>query len=240
MADEIKVDWSRFETALVKRIASSKRETLHILTEQARGITARITSITPAAKPASIAADIRKVYGTPAMAYAEIQRRGDPRADQFWFIHKKGGIRTAADLFHDITGSQLYEFDGGTAHQRARKRGKVNLRRPLFFIRDEQPLKDYIREMQQRRDWLRSGWGPVARKLGGSYAAGVLRHATSPGSAEIVITADRLSVRAVNGVGYASNTDLERRVQFAINAQAGAMERAFERYEETLNRRAGL
>lgn len=242
MADEIKVDWSRFERALVNRIASSKRELPQILIEQARGITRRVTDITPAAKPAGIAADIRKVYGTPGAAYELMKESGHAdAADQFWFIHSKGGVNTAADVFEKTMGRPLYRFDGGEAHRRARsRRGKVTLKKPLFYLRDEGELKAYIRTMQEHRDWLRSGWGMIARKLGGSYAAGVLRHHEAPGSAEVIITNERLSVRAVNAVKFASNTDLERRVQFAINAQAGAMERAFQRYEDQLNRRAGL
>jgi hypothetical protein len=241
VAEEIKIDWTRFNEALVRRVATSQRERPQILVEQARGIFSKVAMITPSAKVGSIAADIRRVYGTPRGAYDALKREGGGMEKPFWKAVKAGHINTASDILQSRTGKPLYDFDGGVAHRRAKnRRGKVKQRAPFFFIRDEESLKAYIKEMQTHKDWLRSGWGATARKLGGSYVEGVLKHASAPGSANVDIGTDRISVTGENGVEYASIVDLERQLKWAIEAQAGAMERQWVAFEEKMNRLAGL
>jgi hypothetical protein len=254
MSEEINMDWSRFETALQRRLATSSRDHLAVLSEQARGIQRRVIEVTPPGSEgvkgtsrkaremgmAAVGRDIRRIYGTPGDAYELIRAKNEQVAGAFWKAHQQRDVAEASRLMESVVGKKLFPFDGGKLHGSFKKKqGRVKSRGAIFFVEDEKELNDYIKTRQKRVQFLQAGWKEAASKLGLTLPSSISTH-HSVGSAVIEVTATRIRIVATNGVSYASNADVERRIQFAINAQGGAMERQMERYVETLNRRAGL
>jgi hypothetical protein len=254
MSEEIKMDWSRFETALQRRLATSSRDHLLVLSDQARGILRKVVEITPpgtkgvnglsraarAMGQAAVERDIRSLYGTASGAYDTIRQRDEAAAAAFWANHKAGDTTAASAILRAKTGTGLHKFDGGTLHKRHQnRRGRVRSKRVIFYVDDERDLDAYIKGKQKRVNFLQAGWKAAFAKLGLPLPVNVSGH-EAPSTAVIEVTATRLRILAVNAVNYASNTDLERRIQWAINGQAGSMERQMEKYMENLNRRAGL
>jgi hypothetical protein len=253
MSEEIRMDWSRFETALTRRLATSSRDHLLVLSEQARGIQRRVIDVTPPGSEgvkgtsrqarkmgmAKVEGDIRKIYGTPGDAFELIKAKDAHAADAFWAAHKKQHLAEASRVMETVVGKKLYPFDNGSLHKRMRRGGRVRSRSIIFYVEDQRELKSYIKERQKRVQFLQAGWKHVAAQLGLSVPASISAH-HAPGSAVIEVTQTRIRIVATNGVSYASNADVGRRIQFAINAQAGAMERQMQTYIDNLNRKAGL
>jgi hypothetical protein len=253
MSEEIRMDWSRFETALTRRLATSSRDHLLVLSEQARGIQRRVIDVTPPGSEgvkgtsrqarkmgmAKVEGDIRKIYGTPGDAFELIKAKDEKAAGAFWAAHQKRNFTEANRVMESVVGKRLHSFDGGNLHKRMRRKGSVRSRSIIFFVEDEKDLKDYIKSRQKQVNFLQAGWLSAALKLGLTLPASIATH-QAPGSAVVEVTATRIRIVATNGVKYASDADVERRIQFAINSQAGAMERQMERYMQNLNRRAGL
>jgi hypothetical protein len=254
MSEEINMDWSRFETALQRRLATSSRDHLMVLADQARGIMRQVVDITPpgsqgvkgttraarAMGQTAVARDIRKLYGTPGDAYETIRQRNSDLAAGFWKQLKEGNRAAASEILRSISGVGVYAFDGGTLHKRHKnRRGRVQNNRVVMYVEDDKPLTDYITMRQKNVNFLQAGWKPAAGKLGFSLPASIAGH-QAPGAVVLEVTATRLRLVAENRVEFAARTDLARRIQWAINAQAGAMERQMERFTQTFNRQAGL
>lgn len=239
MADEFKFDWTDFEAKFVRRAASASRPAAAILLEQARGIFRAVIEITPPGHTgvkagtraaaehgkAKVEGDIRALYGTAATAYDRIMEAGKAKASAFWFLHKRGDDANAARVFKDATGEWFGPFDGGAIHRSHFTRGSVKKRkgRPIIYVNDERALNDFIKAQQSHVHWLAGGWNNVARRLGISVSSEISRQ-NSPGMATVDFTMDHLRVIATNAVAYATDTDLERRIQWAIDRQAQKME----------------
>lgn len=236
----------------MRRAASASRPAGAILIEQGRGIFRTVIDITPPGhgsvkagstaatkrSEAKISGDIAKLYGSPSRAYNDIwERAGEQQANAFWSLKTKNPA-AAAELVRTHTGASFSPFDGGELHRRQFKRGRVNAGRrktPLIYVRDPKPLEDYIKSVQSRVNFLAAGWEEVARKLGVSLAQSISRH-SAPSVAIVDFTMDHLRVIATNAVSYASNTDLERRIQWAIDTQAAKMQRQWEFFVANLSR----
>jgi hypothetical protein len=249
----INFDYSRFDQSLTRFLATTRRTLPVVLMEQARGIVRNAIAITPPGKAndgdvtlggaakklgeTAIASDIRSIYGTPAQAYDLIKEHmsntGEP--DGFWKHLKRGGIAQANQIFQDATGQKLYPFDDGAVHQRFKKgRARAHARKPVFFLQDTKPLDTYVKSIQKRVGWLASGWNAVAARLGVKPAAWIWRN-HGDGSATLRETTTGIVIRAENDVSYAKYIpDMHRRLQSAIDRQAGAMKKRVQSYLKQL------
>jgi len=254
MSDEIRMDWTRFETSLQRRLATSSRDHLLVLSEQARGIMRTVVELTPPGHDgvpgtgrkarqmgmAAVARDIKRIYGTPGDMFAEIKQRNEQMADAFYGQVKARDIAAASATALRAIGKPLYPFDGGSLHKRFKgKQGRVKSRAQIFYVEDEKELKNYIKERQKHVQFLQAGWKSTAAKLGIQLPGSITSH-NSPGAIAIEVSAQRLRIIATNAVKYASNADVERRIQWAINRQASKMERQWETYAQRFNQRSGL
>lgn len=254
MTEEIAMDWSGFETALQRRLATSSRDHLLVLSEQARGIMKTVVELTPPGHDgvpgttrkarqmgqAAVARDIRKIYGTPGTMFDEIKQCNEQAADAFWSQIKARDLPAASETAKRITGKPLYPFDGGALHKRFKgKQGRVRSKKVIFFVEDEKELEDYIKTRQKHVQFLQAGWKKSTAKLGISLPSSITTH-NAPGAVLIEVTAQRLRIVATNAVQYASNADVERRIQWAINRQAARMARSWDNYVEKFNHRSGL
>ncbi len=246
MADGFTFDWRDFEANFVQRAATASRPAAEILLQQSRGIFRTIVEISPPGGAglkagsaaatergrAKIAGDLAKLYGTPSSAYdAILKKSGEARADAFWAL-RNTRPESAARIVRRELGASFSPWDDGALHRQQFKRGRVNAGRrqsPLVYVRDAAPLKQYIKDMQGRVNYLAGGWEAVAAKLGISLPASIAKH-HAPSAAVVDFTIDRLRVIATNAVKYASDTDLQRRIQWAIDVQAAKMKRQWEAF----------
>lgn len=255
----VDVDYSRFDRALAAILANSKRDAVDVMMTQARGVIKNIIAITPpahvtetatvmrgAAKAhgeALVAKDIRGIYGTPAQAFDRIRGAGiAPGADKgFWRHLKHGELDQANAILTAAHGRKIYPFDGGQAHRNLKRgRARPGNKSILFYVADVKELNAYIKTVQGRVGWLAAGWNQAAAKLGVQPLGWVWRH-SAPGKALVEISDNGVKITMTNQVKFAREAaDMERRVQWALDQQAGNMERLTKQYLETLVRRAGL
>lgn len=99
----------------------------------------------------------------------------------------------------------------------------------------EDVFRAYLKEQQAKVGYLLSGWRVAARKLGLNIPQWIL-NADGPSQALIEVRPDRLRILATNEVAYASNTGLNRRIQWAIDQQAAKMQRQWEEWSRRLFR----
>jgi hypothetical protein len=245
MSEEIKMDWTAFNAALVRRVATSSRDGIMILAEQARGIIREGVAVTPPGHPgvpggtraaqqhgeAKVAADLAKLYGTPGTAFALIRDRDVHQAAAFWQLHKHGNATAAKQIVQQQIGGTYGPFDGGRLHDTQFVGGRVkgSKRRPVLYVSNPEELKAFAARQSGRVHYLASGWNEIAAKLGISLPQMITRH-TGPGHAVIEISETRLRIVATNDVAYASDTGLERRLQFAIDRQASKMEAQWQNF----------
>ena len=241
MEATLDLDLTRFNAALSATLAESKREAEVVLKEQARGVIRTMIDLTPpgskgvrgiAARQqgeAAVEVGIRGIYGTPSQAYDALRRDAAPGiAEGFWRHLKRGDFDEASQLSRSyLDGRGLYEFDRGRLHQDL-KRGRArpgNRRKPIYYTYQPAEVDAYIKDIQKRVGWLAAGWNMAAAKFGIEPPAWIWRH-SAPGKADLVITDTSLKAVMTNGVKYASQVeDLVRRLDWALDYQAGAMER---------------
>lgn len=249
---ELDINYDRFNAALAKVLTTSKRDVEVVMREQMRGIMRTVIGVTPPAHivqsgdagwravqggkakahgSALVKSDILSIYGGPGALYDEIEKKEEFMAAAFWRHHKAGETERASAIARQVTGKGLYAFDGGKAHQnlkRGRRRGRS--RTILFYVADSAPLNDYIKQIQARVGWLAAGWNEAAAALGIQPAQWILRH-PSPGAVRVEVNENGIKITATNAVSYASaTTDLNRRVQYAVDEQAAAMDRRLQNF----------
>jgi hypothetical protein len=246
MSDGLTVYTEAFDSAFARMLATSKRDIQVVAEEQMRGVIRGVIGITPPAHIVKasetawsvvqggeakshgmslVSSDIRSIYGLPRDAYNDIRAKDADQAAAFWRYHKRHETDAASAIARKVLGKGLYQFDGGKAHQNL-KRGRARGRAKsfIFYIDSKAPLDAYVREIQARVGWLAAGWNEAAAKLGVKPQQWIWRHA-APGSARVEVNDNGIKITATNAVNYASVSDLERRVQYALDEQAAAMNR---------------
>jgi len=152
--------------------------------------------------------DIRRVYATPARVYRSFpdKRKGGV----FLGAMARRGYSRAQVMVDSFASSYrgvpIRPFDGGAAHQAARKRGRVPAnQRPLMIVQTTRNLDTYIRAEKEHVGKAKGGWAGGASALGGSRGLPqwVTRHAS--GGAYENYTGDIFRVRIENNVPYAQD-----------------------------------
>jgi len=197
-------DRSKFDSALRKFRALSKKAVGTVLKEQARGIMRRVTEFTPPGGGG--------VQGQPAK--------------------KRGEAKVAGDIFKLMERGRKKEVSTeapADIHRRNRDaRGRVRRElTPKIKVRASD-LARLVREKKRMVGFLASGWKAAASKFSARLPAWITRHA-GQGSAKVRSDAAMVEVSATNSVNYASRLDIDRRIQSAIDGQAGAMQRQVEK-----------
>lgn len=169
--------------------------------------------------------DIARVYISPSTVYKSFENRGI--ADAFWFHFQKrhyGQAQIIMDRYHpNYKGVPIRAFDGGSAHQAARRKGKVlQKQRPAMVVQTARNLDAYIKKEVDHVGEAKAGWAACALALGGTRGLPqwVTRHAgkLSPGAVlENYSSGARWSVTMTNGVRYAQEALSFGEKQVAIN-----------------------
>lgn len=101
--------------------------------------------------------------------------------------------------------------------------------------------KAYIKKVLARVGLLAAGWNASAIKLGARFPAWIKRHGHANGQCLVEENARGIRIRMENAVGFATKVrGLERRIKWAINAQANALDRAADNIMRKTAQRAGF
>jgi len=101
--------------------------------------------------------------------------------------------------------------------------------------------KAYIKKVLARVGLLAAGWNASAIKLGARFPAWIKRHGHNNGQCLVEESARGIRIRMENMVGFATRVrGLERRIKWAINAQANALDRAADNIMRKTAQRAGF
>ena len=214
MTTEIEVDTREFMATAARFLATSKRDHLVVMREQAKGVIREVIALTPP--------------GRPGMTKARSRGTGKVKADILKLV--KGTSSEARVQRRDIA----------AIHASRRRRGRVTRELNPRILVPMDALRSYIKERQARVGHLASGWNVAAAKLGYKPPAWVWRN-EGPGAITIRVTDKDIRIRATNRVAFASEVSmLNRRIQTALNIQRNKMERRLASYLKRAAARSGF
>lgn len=242
----ISINFKEFDEALATMMLQSKRSLEVVATEQMRGIVRNVMLITPpgyataedglrkqahARGRAAVARSVSSLYGTPSQAYKDIKEKDKNAAKAFWRALSSGNESEASRVAMEHTGKPLRRFDDGVLHKRMKKgrrfRGVQSKKGVFFYISSRKPLMDYISSVQERVGWLAAGWNVAAAEMGIRPADWIWRH-SAPGFVSKQVDHQMIRLIIRNEVSYASQAEMQAKIQWAVNSQTGAMMRRIE------------
>lgn len=236
MSDGITLDYYRFEAAAGKLSAIVDDDLSDFMEVQAKGIMVELFKVTP---PASGA----KASASTAMKRGQETINRD-LAGLFKPVQIKG-TRTINHLFGDFNPSgvgrqppyvvptrETVPNPEAIYLARVNKRSRIASlsgfisrgRRQAYYVAEEK-LEALRKKLHARVGWLASGWNKAANALKAAIPAYARKH-NAPGDVKIEVTGWRIRITFENNVSYGPQiAGIERRMQFAIDKQAGKMER---------------
>lgn len=250
---DVKIDTSKFDSAMKQFAANSKRESSAVLRQQAKLFVRDIVRVTPPATPSSSGSAARKLAEN--LIRSELLRIFKPSSEDT--------ISQFRDFYNSDSSESQYGFAGaktiGTvktkiltlaempAWHKSRKlsNGRVmkinrnvttgHRKRDLkgldTGIVSEGDFKKYLAEVYKRIGWLASGWNATALRLGVALPAWIARHGTSNGSVVEVSGGSLGRITMSNNVKYGSSVKgFVRRVQWALNNRALQMNKQLESF----------
>jgi len=253
-ADGFIVISDKFDAALQRLIATSKKSAVEVMRDQARLLFGLVAKITPPGNEfasgraaekqgtAAVAADIYALYGTPGDAYQAILDQGfKDDADAFWALMKNGKEWEAENLFNTATGKHFQAFDDGAKHKSTTiGKRKRRLHRPSLYTFQTGALKDYVEKVGDRVWWLASGWAKPLRSLAVRLPTGVGKH-QAPGDLEVKIDGRVIEIKMINQVRFAGGVrGLRRRIKSALNIRAKVLQRRWDYHIGRAARRSGF
>jgi hypothetical protein len=192
----------------------------------------------------AVVRDIRRVYALPSDVYEAIDNR--KIAAGFWAAVSKGDWARATTimqkncpLFHS---KQILPFDGGSAHQAARVRGKIKAKQSVVFVvQKSAELKAYIQKEFDLVGWGKAGWAACARALGGvsGLPKWITRH-SAPGSVIENYGGGRAEVTITNQVSYATAILNESQKKEAVDIAGRNLFKALQIEERKAAQAAGF
>lgn len=233
MADGFTLDYSKFETAAARLSAVSWGDLQALMRSQAKGFVDEVFKITP---PASGG----KSTGRTALQMAEKRIDRDLRG-VFKPVQIKG-VRAITHLFGDtspdvgrrppylVRTKELHPDVEAVYRQRKGRQagtGRKALsrgRRAAYYV-DEAKLVALAKKLHGFVGWLAAGFNAAARELKARIPAYASRH-KAPGTIRVEVSDSRIRITITNEVKYAAGVPgLQRRIQAALDKQAGKMER---------------
>lgn len=194
-----------------------------------------------------VAADISRVYLTPAGAYQDIKdTTGKPAADAFYAALKgrtvtvKGGknrrikgtpeeaeriLRQSGGRYKNV---QVGPFDGGQAHRDLRlSNGTIGKRvLPRLVVLDPKALKEFIKHKQSNVGIMGSAFNRAAAQFGAKgMPAYVTRHGDKFSSVQILTTSTAFWVVMTPRINFGME-EIDRRWAYVLQYRMNAMDRA--------------
>jgi len=225
MSDGIIIDSEAFSRDVGRFALLSGRSFADELKNQAKGVMRNIAKITPPfasgkstseAKKAgenAISRDLTRVFRSVELKGSRKVTHlfGKPHPAAPWTVPTK-------ETVVDVTGQY-------TATKKLDSRGrKARYAKPLFV--DSKKYRALESRLQKRVGFLGGGFAVAAAGLGVALPAFMKRHSAAPGQLVMRLEGDNLYIIIRNNVTYGPRVyDFVRRVEWAIEAQRGKMER---------------
>ncbi|PTY03338.1 hypothetical protein DB346_05510 [Verrucomicrobia bacterium LW23] len=245
---EFRLDTRAFEKALLALYGATWRDLSELLKEMAKGFIKQVVLITPpggggvtgpAARrrgAAHVATDVNRVFRE-----LRHEKWHSPEIKKAIRERDLARLREIVPHIPEFAGMQV-ELEPNPAYHRAARnsRGVVPQgTRQRVLVLDG--LKKYIKIEQARVGKLASGWNAAAEKLGVNLPAWVTRHGAGRGSIVLELREPSLTIRITNAVRYAQHiSDLQRRIQWALDRQASGTEKRVAKILEAAARKASL
>jgi hypothetical protein len=206
MSKPVTFDKTAFDQALKAFRRHSKKAVQTVLIEQARGIMTKIIDATP---PGG-----KNVRGQDAKKRGESKVAGDIRK-----IMEAGRAK-------DASSESPTEIHRRYRNSRGQVRREIH---PKIKVKAGD-LARLIREKKRMVGFLASGWSAASSLFGARLPAWITRH-SGKGEGKVRSNPTMVEVTATNSVGYAHRVmNMNKRIQVALNAQAGAMRRQVEHF----------
>lgn len=167
--------------------------------------------------------DIRKVFGTPASVYEDLDMKDERAASQFW---KAFTNRDTPGMLEVVKSQGLYIHDiaeqpSPSLHESHRKsKGRVYLKMQRAIVLNSAALKSYIKKRQKMVGFAKAGWARAAEKLGGLRGFPVWassKHPSAQGGADVSPDPLRPMVVIHNSVPYIRDALPEEEINKAVS-----------------------
>jgi len=228
---KLDVDFSGMDSKVREVIRLTKEEPAKIMVQEARLLCVELAKYTQpfglddAAKKLgeeALARDYNRVYAQASEVYKELLLQSKPLADGFWKAFQARNYEKASQILRDSKvinrNTPIQPFDGGTAHNKRWKRGKVGGGLVASLILQVQKgLKPFLTQEKAKVGFAKGGWAACAKMLGGvrGIPQWIYRHNT-PASVIDNTDKDNPSITIRNGVNYTSQVLSETGARHAL------------------------
>ena len=244
----ISFDTSKLRAALRTYQLATLKDTDTVVRDAARNFVKRAASVTPPATgklnseakkrgESNVVGDLNHIFVglSPALLekFEALRAQGVPE------LRTKSGrvIVRSTDISVPSIKGWHYANRRRAGRVRSGRRSSGGIRAVILAQRK----KDYQQRVLKKVGLLMAGWNASAAKLGTKLPAWTSRHGIGGGRCAVTKTRSGIRIRLENMVGFVTKVKgLERRVQWALNAQAGALERAADAIIRKTARRAGF
>ena len=214
MTRELIINTSPLAGSLRTLLETSKRDSIEVMREQARGVIRRIVDITP---PAG-----KNVHGDAA--------------------RQRGQRLVVGDILRVVRGVPpplAQEQDVKAVLARYRVKGRVRRGANPRILVPMDALRAYIAQQKSHVGLLASGWKTAAEQLGIVLPQWIGKH-DGEGGFELEANADHVVIRFSNQISYASEADMNARVNWAIASQEAAIQRRLDYFFREVAAKSGL
>ena len=244
----ISFDTSKLRAALRTYQLSTLKDTDTVVRDAARNFVKRAASVTPPATgklnseakkrgESNVVGDLNHIF--VGLSPALFEKFEALRAQGVQELRTKSGrvIVRSTDISVPSIKGWHYANRRRAGRVRSGRRSSGGIRAVILAQRK----KDYQQRVLKKVGLLMAGWNASAAKLGTKLPAWTSRHGTGGGRCAVTKTRSGIRIRLENMVGFVTKVKgLERRVQWALNAQAGALERAADAIIRKTARRVGF
>ena len=244
----ISFDTSKLRAALRTYQLATLKDTDTVVRDAARNFVKRAASVTPPATgklnseakkrgESNVVGDLNHIF--VGLSPALFEKFEALRAQGVQELRTKSGrvIVRSTDISVPSIKGWHYANRRRAGRVRSGRRSSGGIRAVILAQRK----KDYQQRVLKKVGLLMSGWNASAAKLGTKLPAWTSRHGTGGGRCAVTKTRSGIRIRLENMVGFVTKVKgLERRVQWALNAQAGALERAADAIIRKTARRVGF
>lgn len=244
----IKFDTSRLRTALRTYQLAAMKDTDTVVRDAARNFIKKAAAVTPPAVGKlnsdakkrgefSVIGDLNHIFvGLSPVLLAKFE---ELRSQGPGELRTKSGRIIVRST--DITVPSVKGWHYANRRRNGRVRGGKRASGGIRAVISAQQKKNYRVQVLKKVGLLMAGWNASAARLGTKLPAWTARHGLGGGRCAVSKTRTGIRIRMENIVGFAAKVGgLQRRIQWALNAQAGALDRAASAIMRKMARRAGF
>jgi len=186
----------------------------------------------------AVKADINKVYHGAGKVINALKKISKRKASAYAKLLRAGEFSKAERIAQKTLGIQAGEFDGGSTHQRNRRKGKVKDNPQALAVHDRQKVESYADEKAQNAGLAKSGWCNAIKSLKTAksprFQKWISRH-KGTGASKIKGRGWKTTVTLKNKISYASDTISKANIAKAVTRST---RNTAKRYNRILTKKA--